>query len=79
MVLVTVISNRVGVANQVQPIHRHSFAKVRGAQQLVNHAFIFFLRTIVNKTLDFLRVRRQSDQVKIQTANQRDSVGAAKA
>jgi hypothetical protein len=50
--LIAVVSDGVGIANQVQPPHGHALAKVRGGEESVYQPFVSTRRIIPQKLLD---------------------------
>jgi hypothetical protein len=68
--LIAVIANRVGEAHDIEPTQRHSLAIVRVLHHAVDQPFISTWCPIVDKRRHFFRRRRNTQEIKIQTANQ---------
>ena len=70
-VLVAVIADRVGKPREIEPRHGHPFPQMRRIQQPIELAFVGLRTRILEKRPHFLRRRRQADEVKAQTSQQR--------
>ena len=70
LVLVAVITHRVGEPHHVQPRHRHALAEVRRLEQTVHLAFVSFGTRIVEIGRLLPRCRRQTDQVETEATQQ---------
>ena len=68
--IVAVVSDGVGVTDQIQPMHRHSFAKPRVDQKPVYEFLIGFGGWVLEKTLRFPRSGGHSHQIKVNPAQQ---------
>ncbi len=67
----------LGETGQVEPVPRPAFAVMRAGQQAVDQPFVGRSGPLAlgDESLDFLRRRRQADQVEVRPANQRPRVG----
>ena len=72
---VLIVAVGLGEMNQVHPVPRPPFAKVRAGEQAVDQAFVGVGRSIREKARDILGRRGQAEQIKREPANQRAAVG----
>ena len=75
MVLVAVVADGVGVAHEVEPVHRHALAVVLARQQPVDELLVGVGSLSFDERIDLRRRRRQAGQVEVQPADERDAVG----
>ena len=61
----------IGETRRVQPIHGHSFAKMRRGQQLVYKKFVRVFIRIFEECIDLLKCRRQTNQIQVKSTDQR--------
>ena len=76
VILIAVIAHGVGVADKVEPIHRHAFAEVRRGEEFIDDFFKALLSA--DEGVDFFRCGRQSGEVEIETSNQGDGIGVGR-
>jgi hypothetical protein len=69
-----VVSHGVGIAHQVEPVHRHALAEVRRSEQPVHQLFVRIRIGIVDKRVHLFRRGRQAGQVKAQPPDQRHAI-----
>ena len=72
--VVAVVAGGVGVADEVEPPHRHALAEVRRGEQPVHHFLVRVRRLIFHERANFLRRRRQPGEVERQPADERDAI-----
>ena len=71
---VNVIAMRIGVTGQVEPLHRHALAVVRGLQQLVYAFFVSVGRMVREKRVHLGGSGRQTRQIERNAPQQRGLV-----
>ena len=76
VILIAVIAHGVGVADKVEPIHRHAFAEVWRGEEFIDDFFKTLLSA--NEGIDFFWSWRQTGEVKIETSDQRDGIGVGR-
>ena len=76
VILIAVIANCVGVADKVEPIHRHAFAEVWRGEEFIDDFFETLLSA--DEGIDFFWSWRQTGEVEMETANQRDGIGVGR-
>ena len=67
---VTFVAVALGVTHKVKPVASPTFTVVRRGEQAVDEFGPSFVGRVLFKGLDFLRRRRQTDQIKIRAAHQ---------
>ena len=77
MFLVSVVSDAVGVSNEVEPVDRESFAEVRRGEQAIDHADHAVATPIGKKCIDLIRRRRKASEIEREPADQGDVIGPA--
>ena len=65
----------IGIATQIQPVPSPALPELRRVQQLINSAFPGIFGIIIQKGRHLFRCRRQPDQLKIHSPNQRATIG----
>src|SRR6516162_4008869 len=69
-----------GKAGEVEPVASPMLAIVRTGKQPVHELFVSIRRSIGDKSFDLFRIRRQTDQIEVDTANElapaRGGIGA---
>ena len=73
--LIDVIAVRVGIAGEVEPLHRHALAVLRRGEQAVHLLFVGVGGFVGEEGFDFAGRGRQAGEVEGQAAEQRGPVG----
>src|SRR5258706_14931152 len=73
-ILIAVIPNRIGKPNHIQPRHGDSFAKMSRGEQPIHLLLISSWTPVRNEAAHFLRRRRNANQIKAQSPEQRSLV-----
>ena len=68
------VSNRVGIASDVQPVPPHPFTHARIRHHPIHASLKRIRTTIFAERLQFIIRRRKSGQIKVQAAKQRVAV-----
>src|SRR5438132_6092147 len=55
---------------QIEPVPSPALAEMLAVEELIHQSLVSVRSRIVDKSTDFLRARRQADQVKIYTTNE---------
>ena len=71
---IAVITDRVRVPHEVEPVRRHSLAVARVVEQLLHELFVCTGRPVVDERLNLPRQRRHAQQVVVQPTSQRHAV-----
>ena len=71
--IIRLVAARLGETHQVEPVLPPALAEVRRGQQPFDKIFVGVRRSTCNKRPNFLRCRRQADEVEVQPANERAS------
>ncbi len=72
---IDVVAVGIGIARQVEPLHRHAFAVLRQRKQAVHLLLVSVRRFVGDKSVDLRRRRRQAGEIEAQSAQQRRAVG----
>ena len=72
---IAMVADGVGVADHIQPADGHALAVVRRGQQAVDELRVGVRRLILDEGFDFLRGRRQAEQVGMEATRERPTVG----
>ena len=75
VVLIAVVTDRIGKANQIQPVNRHPLAIVRRGQQSIHKFFVGSRTRIIDEAFYFCRCGWQSCQIETQPTDERDLIG----
>src|SRR5205807_8426373 len=65
---------RVTVINDIQPVPRPALAVLRARKQAIHETLIRVRGFIIKKQVDFIRSRRQANQIEIEPPDQRAAV-----
>ena len=72
--LVLVVTVRLPVVDDIQPMPSPAFTILRGGEQTIHHPLIGQGRRVVDEGLDFLRCWRKADEIKGKASNQRSTI-----
>ena len=72
---VFLVTIAVGVTRKIKPVPAPALAEMRRTQQPIHEPFVGVRARVVNELADFLRLRRQAEQIEAQAANQRVAIG----
>ncbi len=75
LVAVALVAVGFGVTDDIQPMPRPALSILRAGQQVINHLGDRIGRLVIEERPDFVRGRRQADQVEIKPADQGPSIG----
>ncbi len=73
--VVAVVADGVGVADQIEPVHRHALAVVGRIEQAVHELLVSVRRFVIDERGDLGARGRQAGEVERQAADKRDAVG----
>ena len=71
---VAVVAHRIRIADQIEPMDRHSLAVVRRPEKLVQQLFVGLGGVVLGESIDDVRRRGKSGEVEAQAAGQRSPV-----
>ena len=71
---VPVVADRVGVADEVQPVDSHALAVVRGTEERIHQCHVSVGPPVADETLDHIRARRQAGEIEAETTGQRVAI-----
>ncbi len=66
---------RLGIAGDIEPVPTPALAKVRRSEKTIDKFFVSINGLVIDERIDLRRRRRQTNEIKINTANQRDAIG----
>ncbi len=72
---VDVISVRVGIAGEIEPLHRHPLTVMRRGEQPIDHLVISIRRIIGQERIQLSRSGRQSGQIECHATQQNRLIG----
>ena len=75
VVLVPVVADGVGEANQVEPVRGHSLSVVFGCKKTINESLVSFRGRVGPESIHDPGLGRQPGEVKIHTPNEGDGIG----
>ena len=75
---VALVAVGLGESHNVQPVPAEALAVMRAGQQAIDHSGNGIRRSVVQEFLDLERIRRKTDQIEVQPADERSPIGCGR-